>query len=137
MRVTNITSKLTLSSQAYSFTVLFSFMCFFALFSQPSFVLFWFCFCPLCVIVKSSSNTKRHVHLQMIHKLTESYDVTGSTIVTTVDKEMIREFLESIIPVYTCARGTCSIVVHTLTSTDVNRKQMVRVTLTYFSYFQH
>nr|XP_051205068.1 uncharacterized protein LOC127318621 [Lolium perenne] len=41
-----------------------------------------------------------------------------------MEKQMVRRFLESIFQVYACADGTCSVIVHTLTSTDVNKKQM-------------
>jgi hypothetical protein len=75
------------------------------------------------------------VDLQKIHKLTESVIATRSNIVTPMEKQMVRRFLESIFQVYACADGTCSVIVHTLTCTDVNKKQMVRVTSSYFLRF--
>ena len=68
------------------------------------------------------------VDMQTIHKLAESYIATGKTIVTPTENQMIHMFLESIFPVYDCTDGTCPVLVHVLTATNVNNKKMVSVT---------
>jgi hypothetical protein len=68
------------------------------------------------------------VDMQMIHKLAESPIVTGKTIATPAENQMIHMFLESIFPKYDCTNGTCSLLVHALTTTNVNHKNMVSVT---------
>jgi hypothetical protein len=46
-----------------------------------------------------------------------------------VEIRIIQKFLASVFPVYDCEYGTCKVIVHTLTATNVNRKEMVSVEL--------
>ncbi|KAM0822348.1 hypothetical protein ACQ4PT_071552 [Festuca glaucescens] len=80
--------------------------------------------------VSAGGSTKSHDAVaaartrKEIRKLSKSYIATGHTAVSTVEMTMIWDFLASLFTVYGCADGTCSVVVHTLTDTDVKKKQM-------------